>query len=233
MRILVVEDEKEIADGIRMILSKAGYIVDTVGDGLMGSDYIFSGIYDLILLDVMLPKMSGFDIVKGVRKEGVTTPIILLTARSQIDDKIEGLNLGADDYITKPFDGGELLARIGARLRNQSEVKDGRVIGFDIALDPATYKLEREDKSIKLSKTEYQLLEYLILNHNQILSKDMIINKIWGNEDETDYNNIEVYITSIMLLMFAGVCDMFDGAIASTKDRNRYERHFGIQIDSL
>lgn len=195
MRILVVEDEKEIADGIRLILSKAGYIVDTVGDGLMGSDYIFSGIYDLILLDVMLPKMSGFDIVKGVRKEGVTTPIILLTARSQIDDKIEGLNLGADDYITKPFDGGELLARIGARLRNQSEVKDGRVIGFDIALDPATYKLEREDKSIKLSKTEYQLLEYLILNHNQILSKDMIINKIWGNEDETDYNNIEVYIS--------------------------------------
>jgi len=195
MRILVVEDEKEIADGISHILEKAGYKIDCVYDGLDGMDYIFSEIYDLVLLDVMLPKISGLDIIKSVREEGLVTPIILLTAKSQIEDKIHGLNLGADDYITKPFDGGELLARIGARLRSQTPMEDGRVKVFDISLNPSTYKLEKDGKSVKLSKTEYQLLEYLAINKNQIISKDMIINKVWGNEDDTDYNNIEVYIS--------------------------------------
>lgn len=195
MRILVVEDEKEIADGICHILEKAGYTVDCVYDGLNGMDYIFSEIYDLVLLDIMLPKINGLDIIKSAREEGMTTPIILLTAKSQIEDKINGLNLGADDYITKPFDGGELLARIGARLRAQTPTEDGRVKVFDISLNPLTYKLEKDGKSVKLSKTEYQLLEYLALNKNQILPKDLIINKVWGNEDDTDYNNIEVYIS--------------------------------------
>lgn len=195
MRILVVEDEKEIADGISHILEKAGYKVDCVYDGLQGMDYIFSEIYDLVLLDIMLPKINGLDIMKSAREEGLKIPIILLTAKSQMEDKINGLNLGADDYITKPFDGGELLARIGARLRTQTPTEDGRVKVFDISLNPATYKLEKEEKSVKLSKTEYQLLEYLALNKNQIISKDLIINKVWGNEDETEYNNIEVYIS--------------------------------------
>lgn len=195
MRILVVEDEKEIADGISLILNKAGYQVDCVYDGLMGLDYIFGEIYDLVLLDIMLPKINGLDIIKSVRSEGIQTPIILLTAKSQVEDKICGLNIGADDYITKPFDGGELLARIGARLRKQADSLDGRIKVFDIVIDPSTYKLEKEEKSVKLSKTEYQLLEYLMLNKNQILPKDSIIYKIWGNDDNTDYNNIEVYIS--------------------------------------
>ncbi len=195
MRILVVEDEKEIADGISLILQKAKYQVDCVYDGLTGLDYILSDIYDLILLDVMLPKMNGFDIVKSVREKKLSTPIILLTAKSQINDKIMGLNVGADDYITKPFDSGELLARINARVRNRMEVKDGKIVAFDISLNPATYKVEKQSKSIKLSKTEYQLLEYFMMNKNQILTKDMIINKIWGNDDETDYNNLEVYVS--------------------------------------
>lgn len=195
MRIFVVEDEKEIADGIKLILEKAGYQVDCVYDGLSGLDGIFGQIYDLILLDVMLPKLNGFHIIKSVREEGILTPIILLTAKSQLDDKIMGLNIGADDYITKPFDAGELLARIGARIRNQAGVKDGKLIAFDIVLDPNTYKLERGSRSVKLSKTEYQLLEYFMMNRNVILSKDMIIDRIWGNDGDTDYNTIEVYIS--------------------------------------
>lgn len=195
MRILVIEDEKEIADGICLILEKAGYQVEPVYDGMSGLDYILSGIYDLVILDIMLPKLNGLDIIKTVRKEGVTIPIILLTAKSQMDDKINGLNIGADDYITKPFDGRELLARIGARVRNQIEVSDGRIVAFDICLNPANYKLENGEKSIKLSKKEYQLLEYFMINKNQILSKDTIISRIWGDEDMTEYNNIEVYVS--------------------------------------
>lgn len=195
MRILVVEDEREISDGISLILNKAGYMVDCIYDGMTGLDYILSEIYDLVLLDIMLPGINGLDIVKNVRNEGVNTPIIMLTAKSQIEDKISGLNMGADDYITKPFDGGELLARIGARLRKQTDRSDGKITAFDICLNPLTYKLEKEGRSVKLSKTEYQLLEYLAINKNRILSKDSIINKVWGNEDETDYNNIEVYIS--------------------------------------
>lgn len=195
MRILVVEDEKEIADGICRILESSGYQVDCVYDGLVGLDYIFSEIYDLVLLDIMLPKIDGIEIVKSVRKENVEVPIILLTAKSQMEDKIVGLNIGADDYITKPFDGGELLARIGARLRKQANKDDGKIKAFDIIVNPVNYKLEKDGKSVKLSKTEYQLLEYLIINKEQILPKDMITNKIWGYDDESDYNNLEVYIS--------------------------------------
>lgn len=195
MRILVVEDEKEIADGISRILGKAGYQVDCVFDGMAGLDYCFCDIYDLILLDVMLPKINGFEIVKTVREKGIKTPIILLTAKSQLEDKITGLNIGADDYITKPFDGGELLARIGARLRSQKEIRNGKLSVFDICLDPATYRLEKEMNSVKLTKKEYQLLEFFMMNKKQILSKDMIIQKVWGNDDETEYNNIEVYVS--------------------------------------
>ncbi len=195
MKILVVEDEKEIADGISKILEKNGYQVDCVYDGLSGLDAIYSSIYDLVLLDVMLPEINGFDIIKEVRAEGISTPIIVLTAKSQTDDKILGLNTGADDYITKPFDGGELLARVAARVRNHAEIKDGRISVFDITLDSSTYKLEKGNKAVKLSKKEYQLLEYFMINKNQILSRDMIINKVWGYDDMTDYNNIEVYIS--------------------------------------
>ncbi len=195
MRILVVEDEKEIADGICLILEKAGYQADCAQDGLTGLDYIFSEIYDLVLLDIMLPKINGLDIIKNVRAQKIHTPIILLTAKSQIEDKVNGFTIGADDYITKPFDARELLARIGARLRPQTESADRRVTAFDISIDPVSYKLEKEEKSVKLSKTEYQLLEYLMINKTQILTKDQIICKIWGSDDETDYNNIEVYIS--------------------------------------
>lgn len=195
MRILIVEDEKEIADGICKILENANYQVDCMYDGISGLDCILSEIYDLVLLDVMLPKLSGFDIVKTMRSQGIYTPTIMLTAKSQVKDKIMGLNMGADDYVTKPFDAGELLARINARLRGNKEIKDGRIKVYDIVLDPATYMLHKEEKSVKMSKTEYCLLEYLMMNKNIILSKEMIFNKVWGYDDDAEYNNIEVYVS--------------------------------------
>ena len=143
----------------------------------------------------MLPYMSGLEILKEIREEEIQTPVILLTAKSQTDDKITGLDAGADDYMTKPFDAGELLARVRARIRNNADVKKNIISAYDISLDISTYKLVCGDKSVKLSKTEYQLLEYLMLNKGQVLSKDMILDKVWGYESDSEYNNLEVYIT--------------------------------------
>lgn len=195
MRILIVEDEKEIADGTKAVLEKEGYSVDAVYDGLYGMEYVLSDVYDLILLDVMLPKINGFDILKNARAEGIKVPVIFLTAKSLIEDKIYGLDLGADDYLTKPFDAGELLARIRARLRAGTAENINGICAYDIRLDPATYKLVKDSKSVKLSKTEYALLEYFIINKGQILPRDLVINKIWGFDDDTDYNNLEVYVS--------------------------------------
>lgn len=195
MRILIVEDEKEIADGVQKILQKEGYETDTVYDGLNGLDYILSNVYDLILLDIMLPKINGVDVLKNARAEGITTPIILLTARFQPEDKINGLDSGADDYLTKPFDAGELLARIRARTRKTNTVSGDKTEAFDIWLENSTFKLHCKEKSIKLAKKEYLLLEYLILNKGQILERDSIITKIWGYNDTSEYNNLDVYIS--------------------------------------
>ena len=195
MKILIVEDEKEITDGIKAILEKEGFSTDVAYDGQKGLECIEDNIYDLILLDIMLPYMSGIEILKEIREEGIQTPVILLTAKSMIDDKIVGLDAGADDYMTKPFDSGELLARIRARVRNNADVKKNIISVYDLSLDIATYKLSCDDKSVKLSKTEYLLLEYLMLNKGQVLSKDMILDKVWGYESDSEYNNLDVYIS--------------------------------------
>ena len=206
MRILIIEDEKEIADGVQKILKKEGYQVDKVYDGLSGLDYILSGVYDLILLDIMLPKINGLDILKNARNEGIKIPVILLTARSQVDDKILGLDSGADDYLTKPFDAGELLARIRARTRSVSEKDGNQLIAYDICLEKSTYKLCGHEKSVKLANKEYQLLEYLMMNKGQILSRDMLMTKVWGVNEEADYNSLEVYISFLRKkLRFVGV----------------------------
>ena len=195
MRILVVEDEKEIADGLTGILKKEGFLVDAVYDGEDGLEYTLSGVYDIILMDVMLPGMDGFNIVKKARTAGIDTPVIMLTAKSQIEDKIYGLDLGADDYLTKPFDAGELLARIRARIRKNVDLKQNILSVYDIELDSSTFQLRKDEKAVKLSKTEYQMLEYLMVNKGQILPKDVIINKVWGFEESGDYNSLEVYIS--------------------------------------
>ena len=195
MRILIVEDETEIVDGIVAVLNKAGYETDVAFDGLAGLDNILSGIYDLILLDIMLPKLNGIDILRNARKEGIKTPIILLTSKSQTDDKIAGLDSGADDYLTKPFDIGELLARIRARTRLPESQNVNLLTVGDISLDRDSFKLCRRNKAVKLGNKEFQLLEYLMINAGHVIPKDLLISKVWGYEDDADYNSLEVYIS--------------------------------------
>ena len=195
MRILIVEDEKRIAEGVNKILKNAGYEVDTVYDGLDGLDYILSGLYDLILLDIMLPKINGIDVLKNARAEGITTPVIMLTAKFQSEDIINGLDAGADDYLTKPFDAGELLARIRTRTRKTCALNADKTEAYDICLEKSTYKLHGKEKSIKLAKKEYQLLEYLMINKGKILQRDSLIAKLWGFDEEPEYNNLDVYIS--------------------------------------
>lgn len=195
MRILIVEDEKEIADGMEVVLKRENYLVDTVYDGLSGLEYILSGLYDLVILDIMLPKLNGLDILKNVREEGLNVPVLLVTARSQTEDKVNGLDLGADDYMTKPFEVAELLARIRARTRTSKDSKQNILVFGDLTLDKSTQKIEGKLNSVKLGSKEFQLMEYLMVNAGQILTKDMLINKIWGPDDDSEYNNIEVYIS--------------------------------------
>lgn len=219
MRILVVEDEKEIAEGLQEVLCRAGYESDAVYDGNSCLDYIRTGIYDLVLLDIMLPGMNGLDVLKTVKGEGIKTPIIILTARSMVDDKIAGFDHGADDYLTKPFDSRELLARIKARLRNTGDQfgdQNGHSLSvYDIELDQSTYKLSHGEKSVKLSGKEFQFMEYLMLNKGIILSHDTIASKIWGIDDESDYNSIAVYVSFLRKkLKFIGS----EAAIVTKKD---------------
>ena len=197
MRILVVEDEKEIADGLLGILKNEGYSVDVTYNGEEGFYSIMSGIYDLILLDVMLPNMNGFEILKKVRSKGIDVPIILLTAKTQTEDKIHGLDFGADDYLTKPFEVGELLARIRAIFRRNMNIKDNILSAFDIELDVFSYQLKKNYKAVKLSKIEYKILESLMMNKDQILEKETLISKIWGFDEYGDYNSLEVYVSFI------------------------------------
>ena len=195
MRILIVEDEKEMAEGIRGILQKAGYETDMAGDGLIGMELILNRQYDLVLLDVMLPKVNGLRVLESIREKGIVTPVIILTARSQTEDKIKGLDCGADDYLTKPFDAGELMARIRAKFRNHDGENHDVVSAYDIQIDKSTYKLWKGEKSIKLSNKEFSLLEYFMLNKGMILTRDMILSRVWGIDEDTEYNSTDVYVS--------------------------------------
>ena len=195
MRILIVEDEKEIADGIRSILEKNGYEADVVNDGHTGTDFILSNVYDLILLDIMLPGISGIEVLKNIRNAGIHTPVIILTAMSQTNDKVSGLDSGADDYMVKPFNASELLARIRARTRKDVTERWNIVRAYDIWLEKDTFILHGPEKSVRLARKEYQLMEYLMVNKGRILTRDLLILKIWGMENEPDYNHLDVYIS--------------------------------------
>lgn len=194
MRILLIEDEHRLSDAITHILEKQNYQVDQVFDGEDGYHYIMSGIYDLVLLDVNLPKYNGFEVLKKVRDEGATSLILMLTARAQIDDKVEGLNLGADDYLPKPFATKELLARIKALSRRSQTIESDIKTFGDITYDSLNYKLSKNDKSVSLTHLEGALLDLLITRTSMILSKDIIISRLWGFDTSADDNNVEVYI---------------------------------------
>lgn len=196
MRILIVEDELHLAEALTQILKKNHYSVDAVHDGRTGLDYAQTGIYDLLLLDIMMPEMDGISVLKTLRQQGVATPIILLTAKGEITDKVIGLDYGADDYIAKPFSAEELLARIRAALRRKGEVlpEEGLIFG-DIQLNTANLKLSVNGKEMKLNLKENELLELLITRKQGVTSKEQIIEKLWGFDSDVEYNNVEVYIS--------------------------------------
>ncbi|OAB47391.1 response regulator transcription factor [Paenibacillus antarcticus] len=196
MRILIVEDELHLAEALTQILKKHHYSVDAVHDGRSGLDYALSGIYDLLLLDIMLPEMDGVSVLKTLRKKGIATPVILLTAKGEITDMVSGLDHGADDYIAKPFSSELLLARIRAALRRKGEVIPDDALKFgDIELNTGNLKLTVGGKEIKLNLKESELLELLILRNQAVTSKEQIIEKLWGFDSEAEHNNVEVYVS--------------------------------------
>jgi DNA-binding response OmpR family regulator len=196
MRILIVEDEPHLAEALTQILKKQNYSVDAVHDGSAGLDYAMSGIYDLILLDIMMPELDGISMLKKLRSEGNATPVIMLTAKGELADKVAGLDYGADDYIAKPFASEELLARMRAALRRKGEVipEDALRLG-DVELNTSMLKLSVKGKEIKLNLKESELLELLITRKQAVTSKELIIEKLWGFDSEAEYNNVEVYIS--------------------------------------
>ena len=195
MKILVVEDEEALADALSEILKRNKYSVDTVYDGEDGLDYGLTDIYDCIILDIMLPRMNGIDVLKCLRKRKISTPVLLLTAKSDTEDKINGLDSGADDYLTKPFISGELLARVRSLTRRKGEVVTDEFTFGDIALNKSTFSLSKDGQFVKLSLKEYQIMELLIANPRQLIPKERFIEKIWGYESDVEYNNVEVYIS--------------------------------------
>ena len=200
MRILIVEDEYKLADVIAARMKKENYEVDISTDGEDGLYNAESGIYDLIILDVMLPKMNGFEILKEIREEGIESKVIMLTAKSMLEDKLEGLTGGANDYITKPFHIDELVARVNLQLRvNDSEPKKDYIEFGDLQLNTKSSKLNctSSGEEISVINKEFQLLEYFMSNPNQILSKDMIYDKVWGYDNEIESNNLEAYLSFI------------------------------------
>lgn len=197
MRILLVEDEIRMAQALCEILRLEKYEVDHCDNGIDGLDAILGGIYDAVILDVMLPKMSGYEVAKKARENGVVTPILMLTAKAELDDKVEGLDSGADDYLTKPFMTKELLARVRALLRRHLKTADGTLKFGDIALDTNTLTLScaASGQSVRLGEKEYRILEYMIANKGQILTREQLAMKIWGYESDAEYNNVEVYMS--------------------------------------
>ncbi|MDR1101156.1 MAG: response regulator transcription factor [Clostridiales bacterium] len=195
MNILIIEDERELAEALATLMKQNKFACDTVFDGNDGVDYALTDIYDVIILDVMLPRKNGFEVLKELRVNKLETPILMLTAKADVDDKIMGLDCGADDYLTKPFNSSELLARIRALSRRKDEYT-GIFLEFgDCKLNIATGELICGEKKISLGAKEFQIMELLMQNSSKITSKERFNEKIWGYDSEAEYNTIEVYIS--------------------------------------
>lgn len=200
MRILIVEDEFKITDVIASRLRKENYIVDVFGNGEEGLDNALTNIYDLIILDVMLPKVDGFKILEEIRREKINAKVIMLTAKSMIEDKLTGFNNGANDYLTKPFHIDELVARVNAQLRMDNvQVQKDYVEAGDLRLNikNTTLTCTTNNESIEVVCKEFMLLEYLMKNQNQVLQKEQLYEKIWGLDNESESNNLEAYLSFI------------------------------------
>mgnify|MGYP004504712821 CR=1 FL=1 len=199
MKVLIIEDEYNLADVIKERLEKENLTVDIVTDGEEGYYYAITGVYDLIILDVMLPNMSGFEILTKLREETITSKIIMLTAKSMLEDKLNGLENGADDYLTKPFHIDELVARINIQLKRNIKSSKNILVFGDLELNTITLKITctKTKEVVELIKKEFQLLEYFINNPNQILSKEQIYDRVWGLDNEIESNNLEAYLSFV------------------------------------
>lgn len=195
MRLLVVEDEQRLADTLADILQNQKYLVDVCYDGESGLDNAMSGIYDAIIMDVMMPKMNGFDVVRAMRRQGNATPVLMLTARTETMDKVTGLDCGADYYLTKPFEIEELLACIRALLRRQGEVVSEELCFGSVVLNLSTCTLQCEQRSVRLSAKEFELMRILMSNRENIVPKETLLLKVWGYESDAEDNLVEVYIS--------------------------------------
>lgn len=196
MNILIVEDEYSLADAIAETLKKEKFNINIQTNGEDGENEALTGNYDLILLDVMLPQKNGFEILTSLRKAKIKTPIIMLTAKSEMSDKLNGLENGADDYITKPFSTRELVARIKIILKRTNNIEDTSILEYgDLTLDIKNAKVKCKDNEIQISGKELDLLEQLLLNKEQVSVRENLAQRIWGYESDSEYNNVEVYIT--------------------------------------
>lgn len=197
MRVLLVEDEKKLSAAICTLLKRERFETDAVYNGTDGLDYALTGLYDALILDVMLPGMDGFSVLKSLRREGVHTPVLMLTARGDLEDRVRGLDYGADYYLPKPFEKEELIACLRAITRRKDETVIRKLAFGDIELSEKDGKLlcVRSGQSVKLGAKEYQLLELFLRNAGQILPKETLIERVWGLENEAEYNNLEVYVS--------------------------------------
>lgn len=197
MNVLVVEDERNLADAIVKILEDEGYNAEATYDGKVGLTCAKSGLYDAIVLDVMLPGMSGYDVVNKIRHAGVSTPVLMLTARTSTEDKVRGLDSGADDYMTKPFEAPELLARLRALTRRRGDVLIDEIKFADIRLDLNTHDLSCAEKSVHLSGKEFEVLSILMGSSSRVVSKQDLLTRVWGTDGEASENSVEAYVSFI------------------------------------
>ena len=197
MRLLIVEDETRLADTLRQLLHRQGYTADVCYDGVSGLDNALTGIYDLMVLDVMLPGLNGFQVARKLRDAGVATPVLMLTAKSDLSDRVHGLDCGADYYLTKPFEPEELLACVRTLLRRsggQLQESDTLTWG-DLSLERGTFTLSCNGRDVRLSRREYDLMELLMRNGAQVVTKEQLLIKVWGYDSQAEDNNVEVYIS--------------------------------------
>jgi len=194
MRILVVEDEKKVADFVKKGLQEQGYAVDVAYNGAEGFDLALNALHDLIILDIYLPGMDGLLILKRLREEKVKTPVLLLTVRATIEDKVLGLNSGADDYLTKPFAFEELIARVGALLRRRTDTGAAVIRIADLILDPVRHIVTRGERNIDLTAKEFSLLEYFMRNNGRVLTRTMIVEHVWNYDFDSETNVVDVYV---------------------------------------
>lgn len=199
MRILIIEDEKALAEAICQSLLRENYMVDVAYNGEDGLNQALTDLYDVIILDLMLPKINGLEILKLLRLEEIKTHIIILTAKGELDDKVKGLDKGADDYMTKPFHMRELIARIGVVVRRKSDVLDNILTFGNISLNIKSCEIKNieNDLSLSLNGKEYTLIEFLFRNKKQVVNREQITERIWGYDNDSQYNNVEVYLSFI------------------------------------